>query len=398
MRVPPSRNFRTLIGASVASQLGDWAARLALSLLVYERTGDPSTVGLVATILVLPWLGPGQWLAAWSDRLDRRRLLMGCDIVRGAVFVAIGFVNLPLPVLLPMIALAATIDPVFEANRSALIVDIVPEDDYPAAIQVAGAINQASQLIGFSLGGVLSALLSPSGALALNGASFLLSALLISHIRVTSTTDRSTTSPSLSQAYRFLADDPLSRTAVIVTFLTVAAAMAVESQAVVYGSAVVGLDDVGTGLLAAIVPAATLLSIMDLRTDGDDREVLEQGLFLAVAAAIPAAILLGGGFNRASAFVGYAAVGLIFTFSTAANIAVGRRIPAESRAGTFGVLQAMVFLATSLGAALGGVGADLVGSKQAAAIAMLVTAASSLAGVTLLRSRKVSEHEWSHLV
>ncbi len=391
MRVPPSRDFRILIAASIASQLGDWAARLALSLLVFARTGDPTTVGIVATVLVLPWLGPGQWLAAQGDRMDRRRLLILCDIVRGAIFLAIGLIELSLPLIILLVAVAATADPVFEANRSALVVDVVPVDDYPAAIQLANALNQAAQLVGFGTGGLLAALLGPSGALALNGGTFLLSALLLSRIKQRSEAQRKAAMPRLSHAWEFLANDKLSLIAVSTTFVTVACAMAIESQAVVYGSNVAGLSAAGTGMLAAVVPAATLLSIVDLNADGNDREVLEHGLSLAFIASLPAAIFLGTGTNTAGAFVGFALVGLVFTFSTAANIAVGRRIPADIRAGTFGVLQALVFLATTLGTALGGISAGHLGSRRAAAAAMLVTSASSLAAVAALNSKTLAD-------
>ncbi len=391
MRVPASRDFRTLVAASIASQLGDWAARLALSLLVFARTDDPKAVGLVATVLVLPWLGPGQWLAALGDRVDRRRLLMACDIIRGASFLLIGFVELSLLPLVIVVTIAATADPVFEANRSALIVDLVPDDDYPAAIQVAGAINQAAQLAGFASGGLLAALLGASGALALNGVTFLFSALLLSQIRTRTETQRAGSKPKLSHAYRFLANDRVSLIAVATTFVTVACAMAIESQAVVYGGDIVDLSDAGTGLLAAVVPAATLLAILDLNTEGSDHDVLEQGLIVAFMASIPAAFLLGTGANQASAFVGFAMVGMVFTFSTSANIAVGRRIPSDIRAGTFGVLQALVFLATSLGTAAGGIFAQSIGSERAAAGAMVATAAMALAATTALRCCSVDE-------
>ncbi len=385
MRVPRSRDFRTLVAASIASQLGDWAARLALSLLVFARTGDPTAVGIVAALLVLPWLGPGQWLAIQGDRMDRRNLLVGCDLTRGAVFLTIGLVDLPLPVLLVLVFVAATADPVFEANRSALIVDLVPEEDYPPAIQVANAINQGAQLAGFAAGGLLSAALGPAGALSLNGATFLLSAALISRIRTKADAQRSGAKPSLAQAWQFLATDRMSLIAVATTFVTVAAAMSIESQVAVYGPTVGGLAEAGTGLLAAVVPASTFLAIVLLKTGGGDLAVLHRGLSLAFGASIAASLALGRGESRAGVFVGYALVGVVFTFSTAANIAVGRRIPVQVRSGTFGVLQALVFVATSLGAALGGVAAQFTGSRRAAALAMIVSGTACVAAVVGLR-------------
>ncbi len=384
MRLLPNTDFRFLVGASTASQVGDWSARLALALLIFERTDSPTAVGLVAALLVLPWLGPGQWLAVQGDRLDRRRLLVICDLTRGLVFLLIGSLDLPIPVLLGLVVIAATIDPVFEANRSALIIDIVPDDDYAVAIQTSHAINQGSQLAGFAVGGLLVAALGASGALALNGVTFLLSAWLMSRIRASSRAERSGTKPNLAQAWQFLVGDRLALVAVAATFVTVGSAMAIESQVAVYGSEVAGFSGLGIGLLAALVPAATLLAVVFLSTNGDDKAVLIRGLRLALLGSIPAGVLLTLGSNLAVIATGYALVGVVFTFSTAANIAIGRRIPAGIRAGTFAVLQALVFIATSLGSVLGGLASDLFGSRSAAGGAMVICAGSCVAAGILL--------------
>jgi hypothetical protein len=386
VRIIPNRDYRLLVAGGVISQLGDWASRLALAVLVFERTGSATAVGLTAALLVLPWLGPGQWLAARGERLDRRRLLVACDVVRGLLFLVIALGDLPLPAVLSMVAVAATIDPVFEANRAALLVDVVGTDEYADAIQFNHAVDQMAQLVGYGVGGGLIAVLgSASNALAVNGLTFLVSALLLAAVSHRRAAEPDTaTAPSLRAAWSFLVSDRLSMLAVVVTVVTVFAVMSVEAQAAVYGSAVAGLSGAGIGLLAATVPAATLVVLTVVRSAGDDRAVLRRGFVVAGLAGALAVGLLAVGDPPGLAFAGYAAMGGVALYSTFANIVVGRRIPSSVRATTFAVLQATVFIAISTGAVAGGALSDLFSPQAAAAAAAATAAIAALLGYVTL--------------
>lgn len=366
-----NRSFRLLLTGTIVSQLGDWSARLALALLVFERTESDFMVGVTTALLTIPWLGLGQWFAQKADRFDRRRLLVACDGTRGAVFVVIGLTELPLPFLLALVFFVATIDPVFEANRSALVVDVVSKKDYASAIQATHGVNQVAQLAGFGVGGLLAAEFSPSGALLLNGISFFGSALLMFGIKLTkSVSDRKGAAPSFGQAFAFLRRDRVSRIAVVATVLTVGLANAVETQIPVYGEIVAGFQERGIGLLAATVPLATLLIIGALDSSGSDVPLLRRGIVLALLCAVPACGLLWLGDDQVSIFVGYACVGGIFVLSTTGNIVAGRRIPSEIRVGTFAVLQASVYVGVGVGAFAGGLVSQQTDPKSSAGWAM----------------------------
>ena len=99
LRLTTGRDFRLIWSASIASQLGDWAARLALALLVLERGGGATTVGVIGALFVVPWLGPGQLLTAWSARFGRRVVLIACDSFRGVAFIVIGSTDPPIVVV-----------------------------------------------------------------------------------------------------------------------------------------------------------------------------------------------------------------------------------------------------------------------------------------------------------
>ncbi len=392
MRLPRNRSFRLLLAGTVVSQLGDWAARLALALLVFERTQSDQMVGFTAALLTIPWLGPGQWLAQKADRFDRRRLLMVCDGTRGLVFVILGFTHFPIPILLALVFFVALIDPVFEANRAAMIADVVAKREYANAIQATHGVNQAAQLAGFGLGGLLATALSPTGALAVNGITFFGSAFLISLIKLKGDgSKRKGVAPSFRQAFQFLATDRISLTAVAATVVTVGLANAVETQVPVYGEVVAGFGGIGIGLLAALIPLATLIIIWGLDNSGKDIELLRRGVLLALVSAVPASGLLWLGFDQVSVFVGFACVGGIFVLSTTGNIVAGRRIPAEIRVGTFAVLQASVYVGIGVGSFLGGIVSERTSPQAAAGWAMALCVVVCLVALFVLSRMENAE-------
>jgi MFS family permease len=65
--------LRTLFTASTTARLANEAARVAVVLLVLERTGSPALAGAVVAALTLPSLVTGPLLGAWLDRTHRRR-------------------------------------------------------------------------------------------------------------------------------------------------------------------------------------------------------------------------------------------------------------------------------------------------------------------------------------
>lgn len=383
MRIVPGRDFRLLVGAGTVSQLGDWSAKIALSVLVYQQTGSATAVGLTNAMMIAPWLGPGQWLASRCDRFDRRRLLLLCDAIRGLVFIMIGLGDLSLPVLAAMVALTATIDSVFEVNRSALLADLVDRDDYADAVQFNHTLDQAAQLLGYACGGVLAGFLGAGNALALNGITFLASAAMLLAISRGGTSGREAVRPSLSGAVAYLTGDRISLLAVVITVVSLFGVTSVEYQAVIYGQVVVGLSETGAGLLTAAVPAGTLVLLAVMRSSGDDLCLLRRGSMMAGGAAAGAALVLGLGRPLLSVFGGFALVGMVLIVSTFSNMVVGRRIPPEIRGSTFAVLQAVIFAAGSVGMASGGVASDLLTPRGGAAAAMGLVAVTCVAGAAI---------------
>ena len=81
------REFRPLFGTYLLSTIGDELARVALTVLVYQRTQSPLLSAVTFAISYLPWLLGGALLSTLADRFPRHRVLIASDVAR-AVLVA----------------------------------------------------------------------------------------------------------------------------------------------------------------------------------------------------------------------------------------------------------------------------------------------------------------------
>lgn len=169
--------FRALFGTFVLSTIGDELARVALTVLVYQRTGSPLLSAVTFAIGYLPWLIGGPVLSAVADRLPRHRVLIGTDVARGLLVAAMAIPGTPLAVLLVLLLLLSLGGPPFESARSALQADILDAEQYTVASSLTNVTLQLTQVLGFVVAGALVAVVSPASALLFDAATFAVSAV-----------------------------------------------------------------------------------------------------------------------------------------------------------------------------------------------------------------------------
>ncbi len=174
------REFRPLFGSFLLSTAGDELARVALTVLVYQRTSSPLLTALTFAIGHLPWLLGGPVLSALADRLPRHRVLIATDVIRAVLLVVMALPGMPLPVLLGLLLLVSLCAPPFESARSALMADVLEGERYAVATSLTNVTLQLAQVLGFLAAGVLVAVLDPSAALLIDAATFAVSAVWLS--------------------------------------------------------------------------------------------------------------------------------------------------------------------------------------------------------------------------
>src|SRR5687768_11001591 len=171
------REFRPLFETFLLSTAGDELARVALTVLVYQRTSSPLLSALTFAIGYLPWLLGGPLLSAFADRLPRHRVLIATDAARAVLLAGMAIPGMPLPAMLVLLFLVSLGSPPFESARSALMADVLDGDRYAVATSLTNITLQLAQVIGFVVAGALVAVLNPSAALLIDAATFAVSAL-----------------------------------------------------------------------------------------------------------------------------------------------------------------------------------------------------------------------------
>ena len=179
-----NRDFRALFVASVISLGGDWFLWVAINGLIFEVTGKALYVGLAILAQEFAFFLASPIGGVLADRIDRRKLMIVCDLVRAVTCVAfllVGAETLWLAyVLLPVLAtFAAPFDPAFSAATP----NVVDPEDLPAANALNGSLWGTMLAVGAGLGGVISAAFGADAAFLVDAASFLVSAALLSSIR-----------------------------------------------------------------------------------------------------------------------------------------------------------------------------------------------------------------------
>ena len=173
--------FRSLFLATLGSGLGTWLALVALQIDVLRRTHSPLWMSALLIADILPTLLVGILAAPLVDRLSRRGLMIGADLVRFGVFCALPFA----PNATTIVGLAAVIGIATGFFRPAVyagLPNLVADEDLPRANSLLQMIDNSTWAIGSLVGGALVAAQGPNLAYWINAATFLVSAALLAQI------------------------------------------------------------------------------------------------------------------------------------------------------------------------------------------------------------------------
>jgi predicted MFS family arabinose efflux permease len=151
--------FRSLWLGALASSVGQWMQQVALGWLAIIMTDSPGFVGIVTFSAGLPFLAVAPFGGALIDRVDRRRLMLACQVIAFvlatvlAVDVISGFVqpwHLPIAAFLNGSLLALLIP-----TQQSLVPSLVPREDLTNAIGLMSAGQNMTRVVGPSIAGIV---------------------------------------------------------------------------------------------------------------------------------------------------------------------------------------------------------------------------------------------------
>ncbi|MFI6238285.1 MFS transporter [Micromonospora sp. NPDC050795] len=170
--------FRAVFVAGALSWVGDYVAKAAVTLLVYQQTRSVALSAAAFAVSFLPWLLGGPVLAALAERYPFRRVMVACDLIRMALMLVIAIPSLPYQAVLVLVFAATLANPPSQAAKSALIPQLLTGDRLVLGLSLNGSVGQAAQVVGYVFGAAVAAV-DPEAALLFNAVTFGLSALLV---------------------------------------------------------------------------------------------------------------------------------------------------------------------------------------------------------------------------
>jgi MFS family permease len=185
-RIVRRPGLRNIWLAQVVSQLGDGMFTTAIALAVLDRTNSGTALSLTVIAQFLPFLFLGIVAGALVDRWERRRTMVVSDIVRGVVVLLIPLLDrlgaLHAYSYAVVAFLLTTAGLFFDPAKNALIPTLVSRTALARTNALLESTRQVLFVAGPAVGGVLIALIHIDGVFIVDGATFFLSALILSGV------------------------------------------------------------------------------------------------------------------------------------------------------------------------------------------------------------------------
>jgi MFS family permease len=375
LRALGHRDFRLFWCGQLVSLIGTWMQSVGQSWLVLELTNSPFRLGLIGALQFGPILLFSFLSGAISDRVRKRRLLLGTQTALMlqaftlAGLVWSGHVQFwHVAVLAALYGLATTLD---MPSRQAYIAHLVPRGDLMNAIALNSAVFNGARVVGPAVSGLLVARYGTAAAFVMNGLSFIAVIAALAAIRT-----EGAPSPrrglglraEIAEGVRYAAGTP--RVALVMSLLVAVSLFVVNMNVLVplIARDVLHEGAHGFGLLMASLGVGAVAGSLAVASLSVGRPPLGMVVGPAVAAAALLLLLSIARHFGATAAVLVALGFAQIVFMTSCNTTVQIAVPDELRGRVMG-LYALVFAGmTPIGALTMGTVAEHWGVSRACAV------------------------------
>jgi Major Facilitator Superfamily len=380
--------FRSLWLAQVLSVAGDQLARVALTLLVFARTGSSLLAAVTFVASIVPTFVGGIALSGLADRWPRRRVMIVCDLGRALLVAIMALPGVPIAGLVGLLFLVTLISAPFTSARAALYPDILAGDRYVVGTAITLTTLQLAQALGFAVGGAAVALFGVRTSLLVDAGTFIVSALIIRIWVRARPAARAGSHPEPKgqrgwlRAIRLTLTDPALRTPMLfgwlVAFYNTPEGVSAPLAAGLGGGAV------ALGLILAAQPlGASMGAIAFSRLVAPARRVRWIGPLAVTACGILVVFVLHPPLPATLAILGLS--GVFDCYQVAANASFVLATPMRYRSSAFGVAQAGMSLGQGAAMIAAGAAAQV---RSPSEIIAASGAIGALCGLVIMASHR----------
>lgn len=298
IRILTDRTYRHLFVSQVVALLGTGLATVALGLLAYDIAGGDAgaVLGTALAIKMVAYVGVAPVANAFADRLPRRAMLVGLDLVRAAIALCLPFVTEVWQVYVLIFVLQAA-SAAFTPTFQATIPDVLPDEkDYTKALSLSRLAYDLESLISPALAAALLTVISFHGLFAGTAVGFLLSAALVMSVvlpQSKAADEHRGLYDRMTKGLRIYLATPRLRGLLALNLAVAAAGAMVIVNTVVYVRGRLGLGNTEVAFALAAFGGGSMLAALLLPRLLD--EVPDRAAMLTGAALLAVGLLLGLG-------------------------------------------------------------------------------------------------------
>lgn len=268
------REIRAMWMAAWISDAGSYVTFVALAVYIHSLTQEVAAVGFALALRSISGFTFGPFAGVVADRLDRRRVMIVCDLARAAL-VAL----LPLTRTVWMayaVAFASGLfAPLFRAARTALLPDVAPGPKLVPALTVSTTTHHVLHTVGPAFGGLVVLLAGARNGFFVDAASFVVSAAYLARVRSRGRPEPSGESPlkDFAGGVRALLHAPAVRTYSLINAVLAMTGAGIVALLVVYVRDVLdrGGGEFGLVLAAAGIGTVAVSIFVAVRDDTHSR-------------------------------------------------------------------------------------------------------------------------------
>lgn len=378
------REFRALWLAEAISIAGDQLAKVALALVVYNRTGSALWSAVVYALSFLPALAGGLGLAQLADRYPRRTVMVVGSALQAGFVAVMALPGMPLAAMCVLLVAVGVAQAPALAAQNGITREVFTDDDaYYRSQDIRGITTNTVMLLGLAGAGLLVAAVGSSTALFIDAGTFAVAAVLVRWFVLARPKAAPAAHTSWLAGLRYVRAEPRLRTLLWLSWL-VGLAVVPEGLAAPLADQLGAPKDAVGWLLAAdplgyVVGAFVLSRYVSTELRQRTIGVLATAsvailLLFALRPSLPVALTLLGLAGATGAY--QITVGASFT----------SWVPNSVRGSAYGVARTGLRVAQGIGVAAGGALAQAIGSASGAIVI------AGLAGVVLAVPATIQWH------
>ena len=180
-----NRNFSLLWTGQLVETIGNALTSIAASIYVYRQTGSALSVGLMLMATAAPSLLVGLFAGVLVDRYDRKKIMIGADVLRAMLILLVPFL-VPLNViwLYVIVALISAIAQFFDPAHESILPEVSSDEELAAANSLIAISSFGSTAVGFAAAGLIASAADINWAFYFNAVTYFFSAICVSLIRI----------------------------------------------------------------------------------------------------------------------------------------------------------------------------------------------------------------------